>query len=409
MVLLEESIPFSIDYAGQTVDITSTSMEVENFLQELNVYGQKKQEVLTSWEDGQAVVELEDAKNGQVFALRLTEELAIGEEKLAADTTLAFSVVSVIEKGVISFEGLKLPNQTIPMYIEELYAGPDHVLKDTKHHFVYDPENNDISFDINVEANKEDTSDTEEDAEEDPEAENVGDRGAIKATADTEDSKESDFEEELQEDVLGAIINRLARASVQIIKTDGMDSKPLEGVEFELYQIPAAVNEDELEEDSESSIDDKGEDVETPVDDADAESETEAVEEENDEGKTLIGVYVTDENGEINVENLPTGHYLFVETKALDWYYSNEEEYIFEVSPENDGEVVFFEVENHRLDLEVETRFVETATGEQVIDPTKDNHLTDYTWIRGGKEGHVYHMYTEYINKHTKAYSNEHL
>ena len=117
VVLLDKPIPFSIDYAGQTVDITSTSLEVENFLQDLNIYGRKMQEVLTGWEDGEAVVELEDAKNGQVFALRLADELLVGEEELAADTTLGYSIV---EEGMIAFEGLKLPNQTIPIYPRNL-------------------------------------------------------------------------------------------------------------------------------------------------------------------------------------------------------------------------------------------------------------------------------------------------
>lgn len=427
VVLLDEPIPFSIDYAGQTVDITSSSLEVENFLQDLNIYGRKMQEVLTGWEDGQAVVELENAKNGQVFALRLAEELLVGEEELAADTTLGYSVV---EEGKIAFEGLKLPNQTIPMYIQELYAGPDHVMDDTKHHFVYDPENNDVSFDIQVEASQDEAEG--DDAEEDPDADSEEDDAEGVTTnanldAETPGTEEDvDLEEEPEEDLTGAIINRLARAGVQVIKTDGMDQKPLEGVAFDLYRVPAP--EVDPEEDSEEAPE-ESEDVEEDTDteenedavrttnsdeiDTDDSTETEdstdlegedEIDEETPEEAVLIGTFLTDENGEINIDGLPTGHYLLVESQELPWYHANEEEYTFEVSPENDGEIIVFEVENHRLDLEVETLFVETETGSKVLDPTKDNHLTDFTWIRGGKEDHEYYMLTQYIkvNKDTK-------
>ncbi len=427
VVLLDEPIPFSIDYAGQTVDITSSSLEVENFLQDLNIYGRKMQEVLTGWEDGKAVVELENAKNGQVFALRLAEELLVGEEELAADTTLGYSVV---EEGKIVFEGLKLPNQTIPMYIQELYAGPDHVMDDTKHHFVYDPENNDVSFDIQVEASQDEVEGDE--VEEDPDADSEEDDAEGVTTnanldAETPGTEEDvDLEEEPEEDLTGAIINRLARAGVQVIKTDGMDQKPLEGVAFDLYRVPAP--EVDPEEDSEEAPE-ESEDVEEDTDteenedavrttnsdeiDTDDSTETEdstdlegedEIYEETPEEAVLIGTFLTDENGEINIDGLPTGHYLLVESQELPWYHANEEEYTFEVSPENDGEVIVFEVENHRLDLEVETLFVETETGSKVLDPTKDNHLTDFTWIRGGKEDHEYYMLTQYIkvNKDTK-------
>ncbi|NMP59998.1 prealbumin-like fold domain-containing protein, partial [Enterococcus mundtii] len=152
-------------------------------------------------------------------------------------------------------------------------------------------------------------------------------------------------------------------------------------------------NSDEIETDDSTESEDS----------TDLEGEDE-IDEETPEEAVLIGTFLTDENGEINIDGLPTGHYLLVESQELPWYHANEEEYTFEVSPENDGEVVVFEVENHRLDLEVETLFVETETGSKVLDPTKDNHLTDFTWIRGGKEDHEYYMLTQYIkvNKDTK-------
>ena len=419
VVLLDKPIPFSIDYAGQTVDITSSSLEVENFLQDLNIYGRKMQEVLAGWEDGEAVVDLENANNGQVFALRLSEELLIGEETLATDTTLGYSIV---EEGMIAFEGLKLPNQTISMYIQEIYAGPDHVLNDMKHHFVYDPENNDVSVDIQVEASQDEEGAEGEDSEEEPDSENGEEVAATDEEVDAETPDEDVDLEEEPEDLTGVIMNRLARAGVQVIKTDGLDQKPLEGVAFDLFQVPAPEvdPEEDLEgtpegEGIEEDIDpEENEEAATTIDsdDIDTDDSTESEDSEDLEGEdeeeideeeaVLIGTYFTDENGEINIDGLLTGHYLLVESQELPWYHTNEDEYMFEVSPENDGEIIVFEVENHRLDLEVETLFAETETGSQVIDPTIDNHLTDYVWVRGGKEGHEYHVYTEYINVETK-------
>ena len=54
------------------------------------------------------------------------------------------------------------------------------------------------------------------------------------------------------------------------------------------------------------------------------------------------------------------------------------------------------------MDLEVETLFAETETGAKVVDPTVDNKLTDYAWVKGGKEGHEYFVVTQYINVETE-------
>ncbi|EOW1885821.1 SpaA isopeptide-forming pilin-related protein, partial [Enterococcus hirae] len=42
-------IPFEITYAGQNVTITSTTATAENYLQKVNLYGHKQQEVVTGW------------------------------------------------------------------------------------------------------------------------------------------------------------------------------------------------------------------------------------------------------------------------------------------------------------------------------------------------------------------------
>lgn len=78
-------------------------------------------------------------------------------------------------------------------------------------------------------------------------------------------------------------VNKLSRASVQIIKTDADTNKSLKNVEFTLYSS-------------------KGE---------------------------KIGVYKTDKHGKIVVEQLPYGKYYFIETKCKNGYYSSNNKYHF--------------------------------------------------------------------------------
>lgn len=442
VVLLEDPIPFEIEYAGQALEITSSNLEVENFLQDINIYGQKEQEVVVDWAEGQAVIDVEAANNGQVFALRLAEELTIGDTVLEADTTLAYTVV---EEGVIAFEGLKLPNQTIQLYLQEVDAGSDHVLNEAKYFFTYEPETNEQTHDIHVSAKQTEMEGSEEDpeqpneeepAEEDEnieetdveaDQENENDSEDPEAEADASEEQDNDSnetgeaEQEDAEEESDAILNKLARANVKVIKTDGMDQKALQGVEFDLIRIGEFKQIDSEPEDETT----EGEAEQAPEEDGTEESEVEApetlsesaeepdetpgdkdAEEEEstleDEMRTVIGTYVTDENGEIAIEDLPTGQYVLVETKPLEWYHENDEEYTFEISAENNGETIIFEVENNRLDLEIETLFAETETGGKVVDPTVDNKLTDYAWTLGGKEGHEYFVVTQFINVETE-------
>ena len=81
-------------------------------------------------------------------------------------------------------------------------------------------------------------------------------------------------------------VNKLSKASVQIIKTDSNTGKSIKGVEFTLYN----------------------------------------------DNKEQIGVYKTNKKGKILVENLPYGKYYFVETKCKDGYYSSNNKYYFELN-----------------------------------------------------------------------------
>ena len=77
--------------------------------------------------------------------------------------------------------------------------------------------------------------------------------------------------------------NYLSRSGVKIFKIDSNSGKKLKGVEFTLY----------------------------------------------DANDNIIGVYKTDKNGEITVDNLPYGTYYFIESKARKGYYSTNNKYNF--------------------------------------------------------------------------------
>jgi len=158
--------------------------------------------------------------------------------------------------------------------------------------------------------------------------------------------------------------NRLARQTVELIKRDRLNEQPLENVAFELYQI------------------EKGE--------------------ENEETATLIDEFLTDQEGKIQVENLPYGSYKFIETVPLDGYLPLEESLEFSVTVEKDGELIVLEAYNEREKLELTSLFTDT-NGQKELDPTLDNQLKDTVWMKGAaiELGHTYTVVTQY--KQTKT------
>lgn len=331
-VNLEDNKPitFEITYAGQSVEISSTTANAENYLQSINIYGHKKQEVITGWEDGKAVVELEDANNGQVFALKTGQDLQIGETTLPGGTTLGYAVV---KDGVISFENMLLPNVQANYYLQEVNAGSDHVLSEEQHFFTYTPANNNRKHEIYVWS--------------DSFAEN---------------------KQTLTRITRNPIINKLARATVKLVKTDDLDGQALENVAFDLVRI-------------DSTTDENGE-----------ESTTE----------TVISKHATNAAGEIVVENLPTGHYKFVESRPLEWYEDNTDDLSFTVTPKEDDTVIELSAVNYRKPLEITTKFATTKDGLKQVNPDIDNDLTDYVSVDGMKPGHTYYVDTTYSNRDTK-------
>ena len=320
-VMSKDPIPFEIKYAGQLVELASIDVKVENPLQKINVYGYKKQEVVTGWENGKPTIELENAKNGQVFGLYVGKEgLQIGYDILPEGNALAYAKV---EDGKMSFEGLTLPNIPSNYYLQEVNAGKDHVLDETKYTFQYVPSSNEKEHMIHVFA--------------DGYAEN---------------------KEILTKMSRKEIENKLAYTDVELIKTDNLGNKPLEGVEFQLIRVDGKKD-------------------------------------------TVIDTYKTDKDGKIAVKKLPTGSYKFKETKPLNWYYPNADYLSFEVTPETNGQEISLKAVNKRQPMKI-TTLLAAVDGKKTANPTVDNTLRDKVEIKGAEVGHTYYIVTPYVDPATK-------
>lgn len=97
------------------------------------------------------------------------------------------------------------------------------------------------------------------------------------------------------------LINKLYKGSIKVIKTDGETKYPLQGVEFALY----------------------------------------------DHDKQKLGSFVTDEKGEIHIEELPVGTYYLQETKTGENYYLDDTLREVSISKEHLDQVV--EITNERM------------------------------------------------------------
>ncbi|MDO0874653.1 MSCRAMM family protein [Carnobacterium divergens] len=147
VVKLKEPIKFEIKYQGQLIDLTSASVKADNYLQKIDVLGYKQQETVTEWKDNSPVIQLEAANNGQVFALKNTHELVVGDVAIPADTTLNYAVV---KDGIVKFEDILLPNVDGNYYIQEVDSKANHIL-DTHHYpFEYKAYNNEDKQTIHV-------------------------------------------------------------------------------------------------------------------------------------------------------------------------------------------------------------------------------------------------------------------
>ncbi|EUJ47581.1 SpaA isopeptide-forming pilin-related protein [Listeria rocourtiae] len=71
----------------------------------------------------------------------------------------------------------------------------------------------------------------------------------------------------------------------------------------------------------------------------------------DDKGKIIKDRLITDENGQIKVENLAWGKYFFKEVKALEGYVLDEKEVAFEINRSNANQTIELTKLNERLEL----------------------------------------------------------
>uniref|UniRef100_UPI00200B3601 SpaA isopeptide-forming pilin-related protein n=1 Tax=Enterococcus cecorum TaxID=44008 RepID=UPI00200B3601 len=89
VVTLANPVPFELTYAGQDKELTVADTQIENPLQTIEIPVFKKQvEVVTGFKDGKAITEYQKADNQVVYALRLTQDVQVGNTTLPQGTIL---------------------------------------------------------------------------------------------------------------------------------------------------------------------------------------------------------------------------------------------------------------------------------------------------------------------------------
>ncbi|WP_429974842.1 SpaA isopeptide-forming pilin-related protein [Enterococcus sp. DIV0840c] len=137
-------IPFELNYAGQLVELTSTSLTATNDFQSLDIQLFKNKESNTDWKANQPEVEAIKG-DGQVFGLFTREEQQLSDElQVPADSLVGYQTV---KDGVATFD-LKLPQGKY--YLKELDAGKNHVLDETEYELEFTAENNFATYPIHI-------------------------------------------------------------------------------------------------------------------------------------------------------------------------------------------------------------------------------------------------------------------
>ncbi|EJM6035837.1 Cys-Gln thioester bond-forming surface protein [Enterococcus faecalis] len=143
-ILDDTPIPFELKYAGQLVELTSTSLTATNDFQSLDIQLFKNEEAVSSWENNKPKIEIIKGNN-KVFgvftreAQKLSDTIRVPENALIAYQT--------VKDGKAMFK-LKLPQGKY--YLKELDAGSSHVENDTEYDFEFTAENNNTTFPIHI-------------------------------------------------------------------------------------------------------------------------------------------------------------------------------------------------------------------------------------------------------------------
>lgn len=148
VVTLANSVPFELTYAGQDKELTVADTQIENPLQTIEIPVFKKQvEVVTGFKDGKAITEYQKADNQVVYALRLKQDVQVGNTLIPKGTVLDYAPAM---DGRVSFSDLKLPRQVVGLEVVEVRTQHDLVLNTDKHSADYVPSNNQAKTEVPI-------------------------------------------------------------------------------------------------------------------------------------------------------------------------------------------------------------------------------------------------------------------
>lgn len=144
MVLDGKEIPFELTYAGQNVEITSTSVKAENKLQELVIKIHKTDEKVIKWENGQPITE-QVPSDGKVFGVFTDQQFGYNEKVIIPQDALIG--LATTKEGIAAVQE-KYPEGKF--YVKELDAGENHVINPNKFAFEFTAKDNNKTLEIGI-------------------------------------------------------------------------------------------------------------------------------------------------------------------------------------------------------------------------------------------------------------------
>ena len=143
-IIKEDEIDFTIDYEGQNVPLTSSSISAENNWNKVKVIVNKEDETLVGYEENAAVIETIPSEN-KVFGLFMREGFEKDGDVLVPENGLVG--IATTKEGQAIFEG-QYPEGDY--YAKELNAGSDHVISEKEYPVSLTPTDNREEQESNV-------------------------------------------------------------------------------------------------------------------------------------------------------------------------------------------------------------------------------------------------------------------
>nr|WP_252902314.1 SpaA isopeptide-forming pilin-related protein [Paucilactobacillus hokkaidonensis] len=147
-ILNDKPIDFELKYAGQNVEVTSTSLKATNDFQKLNVVVNKQAEQIKSWDKNKPTLE-NKAANGQVFGLFSKAGYNKGDINVPAKALVA---TATVKDGKATFADIQLPEGSY--YVQELDAGEAYQLDDQTYDFEFKATDNTTTKNLTINGDK---------------------------------------------------------------------------------------------------------------------------------------------------------------------------------------------------------------------------------------------------------------